>query len=83
MFAKNVFAAAALYGFFLSGIASAQERMPAIPADQYTEEQTKAAAEFLAARKVPVFGPFEPLMRSPEVMSQARAMAIICAINHR
>ncbi len=54
--------------------AMAQERLPAIPPDQYTEQQKKAAADFLAARKVPVFGPFEPLMYSPEVMSQARAM---------
>jgi 4-carboxymuconolactone decarboxylase len=74
MIAKKVFAATFLYACFLSGIALAQERMPTIPADQYTEEQKKAAADFLAARKVPVFGPFEPLMRSPEVMSQARAM---------
>src|SRR5215210_5273641 len=52
----------------------AQERLPTIPPDQYTDAQKKAAEDFLAARKVPVFGPFEPLMHSPEVMSQARAM---------
>jgi 4-carboxymuconolactone decarboxylase len=34
----------------------------------------KAADEFLAARNVPVFGPFEPMMHSPEVMNMARAM---------
>jgi 4-carboxymuconolactone decarboxylase len=56
------------------GSALAQDRLPPIPPSQYTDEQKKAAEEFLAARKVPVFGPFEPLMRSPEVMSQARAM---------
>ena len=28
----------------------------------------------MATRKVAVFGPFEPLMHSPQVMSQARAM---------
>ena len=33
-----------------------------------------AAEDFLAARKVPVFGPFEPMMHSPEVMNMARAM---------
>lgn len=49
-------------------------RLPPIPPSQYTEEQKKAAEEFLATRKVPVFGPFEPLMHSPQVMSQARAM---------
>lgn len=54
--------------------AAAQSRLPTIPPDRYTEQQKKAAEEFLAARKVPVFGPFEPLMYSPEVMSQARAI---------
>ena len=54
--------------------ASAQERLPTIPPSSYSSEQKQAAADFEAARKVPVFGPFEPLMYSPEVMSQARAM---------
>jgi len=54
--------------------AHAAERLPTIPPAQYTAEQKQAAADFEAARKVPVFGPFEPLMHSPEVMSQARAM---------
>jgi 4-carboxymuconolactone decarboxylase len=55
-------------------VVRAEERLPAIPPSQYTEEQKRAAAEFEAARKVPLFGPFEPLMYSPQVMSQARAM---------
>jgi 4-carboxymuconolactone decarboxylase len=54
--------------------AQAEERLPVIPPTQYSAEQKQAAAEFEAARKVPVFGPFEPLMHSPLVMSQARAM---------
>jgi 4-carboxymuconolactone decarboxylase len=54
--------------------ARAEERLPTIPPAQYTEEQKQAAADFESARKVPVFGPFEPLMYSPQVMSQARAM---------
>jgi 4-carboxymuconolactone decarboxylase len=54
--------------------AQAEDRLPTIPPAQYTAEQKQAAADFEAARKVPVFGPFEPLMHSPEVMSQARAM---------
>ena len=54
--------------------ARAQERLPTIPPAQYSAEQKQAAADFEAARKVPVFGPFEPLMYSPAVMSQARAM---------
>ena len=51
-----------------------QERLPTIPPASYSPEQKQAAADFEAARKVPVFGPFEPLMHSPQVMSQARAM---------
>lgn len=54
--------------------AHAGDRLPTIPPEQYTTEQKQAAADFEAARKVPVFGPFEPLMHSPQVMSQARAM---------
>lgn len=54
--------------------ARAEERLPVIPPAQYTEEQKRAAADFASARKVPVFGPFEPLMYSPQVMSTARAM---------
>ena len=54
--------------------AQADDRLPTIPPAQYSPEQKQAAAEFEAARKVPVFGPFEPLMYSPDVMSQARAM---------
>ena len=61
--------------FILIGVsAQADDRLPTIPPAQYSPEQKQAAAEFEAARKVPVFGPFEPLMYSPAVMSQARAM---------
>src|SRR6202050_2096618 len=52
----------------------AEERLPTIPPAQYTAEQKQAAADFESARKVPVFGPFEPLMYSPQVRSTARAM---------
>jgi 4-carboxymuconolactone decarboxylase len=52
----------------------AEDRLPTIPPAQYSAEQKQVAAEFEAARKVAVFGPFEPLMHSPQVMSQARAM---------
>ena len=63
-----------LAAVFFAASAPAQQRLPTIPPDQYTPEQKKAAEEFLAARKVPVFGPFEPMMHSPEVMSMARSM---------
>lgn len=65
---------ATLLGCALSTPLCAGERLPAIPPDQYDAEQKAAAAEFLAARNAPVFGPFEPLMYSPQVMTRARAM---------
>ena len=54
--------------------ALAQERLPTIPPAQYTDDQKQAAADFETARKGPVFGPFEPLMHSPQVMTLARSM---------
>ena len=63
-----------LMGALLATFAHAAERLPTIPPAQYSDEQKKAAEDFVASRKVPVFGPFEPLMHSPQVMSQARAM---------
>jgi 4-carboxymuconolactone decarboxylase len=54
--------------------AAAQERMPAIPPEKYTEAQKKAAEEFLATRKSPISGPFIPLIRSPQVMLRAKEM---------
>jgi 4-carboxymuconolactone decarboxylase len=59
---------------FLVGPAGAQQRLPDIPPAQYDAEQKKAAVEFESARKVPLSGPFQVMMYSPEVMSRARAM---------
>jgi 4-carboxymuconolactone decarboxylase len=60
--------------FLFSVAVHAADRLPTIPPEKYSEEQKKAADEFMASRKVPVFGPFEPLMHSPQLMTQARAM---------
>ena len=54
--------------------AHAQDRMPPIPESQQSEAQKKAIAEFMAARKTGISGPFVPMLRSPEVMNRARAM---------
>src|SRR5581483_10358229 len=59
---------------FVSGAASAQDRMPPIPADTLTPAQKAAIEEFKAARSAELSGPFVPLLRSPEVLSRARAM---------
>jgi len=56
------------------GVAMAQDRMPEISSDKMTDAQKKAAQEFAAGRGAPVFGPFVPLLRSPEVMLRAKAM---------
>src|SRR5947207_5066351 len=74
-----LFRLAAAFIMFVSAVLDAgsvlaQQRLPTIPPDQYTVEQKKAADEFLATRKVPVFGPFEPMMHSPAVMNLARSM---------
>jgi 4-carboxymuconolactone decarboxylase len=50
------------------------DRMPPIAAEKLTAAQKKAMEEFKAARGADVSGPFWPLLRSPEVMTRARAM---------
>ena len=54
--------------------AVAQDRMPPIAADELTDAQKKAIDEFKSARGNDISGPFVPLLRSPEVMTRARAM---------
>src|SRR6478752_3716925 len=54
--------------------AVAQDRMPPIPADKLTAAQRAAIEEFKTARSAEISGPFVPLLRSPEVMTRARAM---------
>jgi 4-carboxymuconolactone decarboxylase len=58
----------------LAAPAGAQSRLPDIPPAGYDADQKKAAEDFQAARKVPLSGPFQTMMYSPEVMSRARAM---------
>jgi 4-carboxymuconolactone decarboxylase len=58
----------------MAATSGAQERLPTIPPASYSADQRLAAMEFEAARKTPVFGPFEPLMYSPTVMNDARAL---------
>ena len=65
-------ALAAIFG--AAGSAAAQDRMPPIPADKLTDAQKKAIEEFKAARSAEISGPFVPMLRSPEVMTRARAM---------
>jgi len=50
------------------------DRMPPIPRSEWTEAQTKAAAEFERMRGQPPFGPFALMLRNPDVMLRAAAM---------
>ena len=68
---RQILAASAV---LLSLGAHAEERLPTIAPAQYTPDQAQAAVEFETARKGPVFGPFEPLMHSPQVMTLSRSM---------
>ena len=52
----------------------AQDRMPPIAADKMTEAQKKAVAEFTAARGA-LTGPWQVLLRSPEVVNRARGLS--------
>lgn len=65
---------ALVIGAAVASVAAAQERLPALPANQLTDAQKQAVAKFKAARGGEISGPFIPLLRSPEVMTRARAM---------
>jgi 4-carboxymuconolactone decarboxylase len=67
-------ASSTLAVFFAAGAWAASDRLPTIPPAQYTPEQNQAAIDFETARHAKVFGPFEPLMHSPEVMTLSRSM---------
>lgn len=58
----------------LAGPVLSRDRLPPLAPDQPGPEQSSASEAFLAARKVPVFGPTIPLLRSPELMTSARSM---------
>lgn len=69
----RMIAAGALVFVLSAGSAPlAKDRMPAIAPAKYDKAQKKAAQQFQAARKEPVFGPFSVLIRSPELMNAYR-----------
>jgi 4-carboxymuconolactone decarboxylase len=51
-----------------------KDRMPPLAAEKLDAEQRKAADAFTASRGIAPFGPFVPLLRSPEVMTRAAAL---------
>ena len=69
----NVICLCLLFVFIFIQTVNAQDRMPAIPESEMTEEQLAAVDEFKQVRNTTRFGgPFVPLLRSPEVLSRAR-----------
>jgi 4-carboxymuconolactone decarboxylase len=54
--------------------AGAQDRMPPLPTDALTEQQARALAEHVAARGQPA-GPWNVLLRSPELMKRTRGLS--------
>ena len=52
----------------------AQDRLPPLPKEQLSEEQAQALAEFVAARGQPT-GPWNVLLRSPELMKRTRGLS--------
>ena len=50
----------------------APERLPAVPAQNMTEAQKRAAAEISAGPRGSIRGPFWPLLRSPELMGRVQ-----------
>jgi hypothetical protein len=58
---------------FCAGV-QAQDRLPPIPAEKMTEAQKKAVAEYTAARG-PLTGPWNVLLRSPELINRQRGVS--------
>jgi 4-carboxymuconolactone decarboxylase len=65
---------AMLAGSPLPGCARADDRMPPIPLEKYTDAQKRAVREMAVERRPPVSGPFVPLLRSPDLMLATKAM---------
>jgi 4-carboxymuconolactone decarboxylase len=53
---------------------SGPERLGAVPAEQLTPRHREAIAAFTELRRTEIFGPFIPLLRSPEVMTRTAAL---------
>jgi 4-carboxymuconolactone decarboxylase len=52
--------------------------MPPLPPEQLTPEQAAAAQAFAGDRGTPVFGPFVPLLRSPDLMLHLQRVGAHC-----
>lgn len=75
---RNVFFRAALAVAVSATLARtnllAQDRLPPIAAEHLTEAQKRGAEDFKKVRGTAPFGPFVPLLRSPDVMVRVGAL---------
>jgi 4-carboxymuconolactone decarboxylase len=53
---------------------SSTDRLPPLAEETLSDAQRAARADFEESRGVPLFGPFVPLLRSPELLSNASSM---------
>ncbi len=51
-----------------------RDRLPPIPRDEMTPAQQRAADELVQGRRGALFGPFVPLLRSPELLARAQRL---------
>ena len=54
------------------------DRMPPISKDEMTTAQAEAAAAFETSRGYPIFGPFIPLLRSPQLLNASNSLGLFC-----
>ena len=66
----RLFASTFAFGLVCVAVASAQDRLPPIPADKLTPAQKKTVDEYKKARGGEPGGPWAVLTRSPELMSR-------------
>ncbi len=65
---------ASMFVLAFSVLAIAQDRMPAIPLEKMNDVQKKFAEEIIKGPRGALYGPFVPLIRSPELMDRAQRM---------
>jgi 4-carboxymuconolactone decarboxylase len=70
-------ASCTLAWLWISLAATAQERMPPIPADKLTDAQKKAVTELIEGPRKVVPPPFWPLVRSPQVLSRLQELGLV------
>ncbi len=56
--------------------------MPPLPTEQLSPAQDEASATFKASRGTAVFGPFVPLLRSPELMLRVQKVGEYCRFHN-